>query len=54
MGTLYVNIGATVGASLAFLVARYLFHDVIQNKFGPRLEKMNRELESQGLNYFSF
>lgn len=54
MGTLYVNIGATVGASLAFLVARYLFHDVIQNKFGPRLEKMNRELESRGLNYLLF
>lgn len=54
MGTLYVNISATVGASLAFLVARYLFHDVIQNKFGPRLEKMNRELESRGLNYLLF
>jgi uncharacterized membrane protein YdjX (TVP38/TMEM64 family) len=54
MGTLYVNIGATVGATLAFLVARYLFHDVIQNKFGPRLEKINRELETRGFNYLLF
>ena len=54
IGTLYVNIGATVGATLAFLVARYLFHDVIQNKFGPRLEKINRELETQGFNYLLF
>lgn len=54
MGTVYVNIGATVGASIAFLVARYLFKDVIQNKFGPRLEKMNRELELRGLNYLLF
>jgi uncharacterized membrane protein YdjX (TVP38/TMEM64 family) len=54
MGTVYVNVGATVGATLAFLVARYLFHDPIQNKFGPRLEKMNRELESRGLNYLLF
>jgi uncharacterized membrane protein YdjX (TVP38/TMEM64 family) len=54
MGTLYVNIGATVGATLAFLVARYLFHEVIQNKFGPRLEKINRELETRGFNYLLF
>jgi uncharacterized membrane protein YdjX (TVP38/TMEM64 family) len=53
-GTVYVNIGATVGASLAFLVARYLFHDVIQNKFGSRLEKINMELETKGFNYLLF
>ena len=54
MGTLYVNIGATLGATAAFLVARYLFHDVIQKKFGPRLEKINRELETRGVNYLLF
>ena len=27
LGTLYVNVGATVGATLAFLVARYLLRD---------------------------
>jgi uncharacterized membrane protein YdjX (TVP38/TMEM64 family) len=54
MGTLYVNIGATVGATLAFLVARYLFHDLIQNKFGSRLEKINKELEARGFNYLLF
>jgi uncharacterized membrane protein YdjX (TVP38/TMEM64 family) len=54
MGTVYVNIGATIGATLAFLATRYLFHDVIENKFGPRLEKINRELETRGLNYLLF
>lgn len=54
MGALYVNIGATIGATLAFLVARYLFHDVIQNKFGARLEKINKELEARGFNYLLF
>lgn len=53
-GALYVNVGATVGATLAFLVARYLFHDVIQKKFGTRLEKVNNELEKTGLNYLLF
>jgi uncharacterized membrane protein YdjX (TVP38/TMEM64 family) len=54
MGTLYVNIGATVGATFAFLVARYLFHDALQNRFGARLEKVNNELEKAGLNYLIF
>jgi uncharacterized membrane protein YdjX (TVP38/TMEM64 family) len=53
-GTVYVNIGATVGASLAFLVARYLFRDFIQDRFGTRLEKVNRELETRGFNYLLF
>jgi uncharacterized membrane protein YdjX (TVP38/TMEM64 family) len=54
MGTLYVNIGATIGATLAFLGARYLFHDLIQNRFGARLEKMNKELEARSFNYLLF
>ncbi len=54
MGTVYVNIGATAGATAAFLVARYLFREVIQKKFGPRLETINRELETKGFNYLLF
>ena len=54
MGTLYVNIGATAGATLAFLVARYLFHDLIQKRFGARLEKMNKELDVRSFNYLLF
>jgi uncharacterized membrane protein YdjX (TVP38/TMEM64 family) len=54
MGTVYVNIGATLGATAAFLVARYLFQDVVRNKFGSRLETINRELETRGLNYLLF
>jgi uncharacterized membrane protein YdjX (TVP38/TMEM64 family) len=36
-GPLYVNIGATIGATLAFLAARYLFHQWVERKFGDRL-----------------
>ena len=53
-GALYVSIGATTGATLAFLVSRYLFRDAIQKKFSSRLETMNRELEHSGFNYLLF
>ncbi|MRR34123.1 TVP38/TMEM64 family protein, partial [bacterium] len=38
----------------SFLVARYLFRDTIQGKFGARLAGMNRELEHAGLSYLLF
>jgi len=53
-GTVYANIAATVGATLAFLVTRYLLHDAVERKFGPQLEKLNRELDARGLNYLLF
>ena len=54
LGTLYAIIAATVGATLAFLVTRYLLRDTILEKFGPRLEGINRELEARGFNYLLF
>jgi uncharacterized membrane protein YdjX (TVP38/TMEM64 family) len=54
MGTIYANIAATIGATLAFLVARYLLRDVVLNKFGSKLEGMNRELEERGFSYLLF
>jgi len=53
-GTAYAVVGATVGATLAFLLTRYLFHETVQRRFGVRLETINRELESAGLNYLLF
>ncbi len=37
LGTLYVNIAATSGATLAFLATRYLFRDRVERRFGKRL-----------------
>lgn len=54
MGTLYANIAATTGATLAFLVTRYLLRDAVLNRFGSRLEGMNRELEQRGFSYLLF
>ena len=54
MGTVYANIAATVGATLAFLLTRYLLRDVVLNRFGAKLEGMNRELEARGFGYLLF
>ncbi|HBG04494.1 MAG: dihydrolipoamide dehydrogenase [Geobacteraceae bacterium GWC2_58_44] len=54
LGTLYAVIAATIGATLAFLVTRYLLRDMILDKFGPKLERLNRELEARGFNYLLF
>jgi uncharacterized membrane protein YdjX (TVP38/TMEM64 family) len=54
MGTVYANIAATIGAVLAFLVTRYLLRDLVMDKFGDRLESMNRELEERGISYLLF
>jgi uncharacterized membrane protein YdjX (TVP38/TMEM64 family) len=54
MGTVYANLAATIGATLAFLVTRYLLRDMVLNKFGAKLEGMNRELEERGFSYLLF
>lgn len=42
LGTFYVNIAATSGATLAFLAARYLLRDTVERKFGKRLESIQK------------
>ncbi|WP_026841934.1 TVP38/TMEM64 family protein [Citrifermentans bremense] len=53
-GTFYAVMAATVGATLAFVVTRYLLRDLVLDKFGPKLEGLNRELETRGFNYLLF
>ena len=50
-GTAYVMVGATIGASLAFLVARYIARGTIENRFqgNKRFVAIDRAVERQGL-----
>jgi uncharacterized membrane protein YdjX (TVP38/TMEM64 family) len=49
--TLYVNIGATTGATLAFLAARYLFHEWVERKFGDRLGPIQEGFAKNAFSY---
>ena len=54
LGTAYAVVAATIGATLAFLVTRFLLHDLVQRRFGSRLEGINQELGQRGFNYLLF
>lgn len=47
LGTLYVNVGAT----LAFLAARYLLRDWVERKFGVRLAPIQEGFAKNAFNY---
>lgn len=50
-GFIVVSFASTIGATIAFLLTRYLFHDTIQAKFGDRLEALNTGIEKEGAFY---
>jgi len=47
-GVIVVSLASTTGATVAFLLSRFLFRDIIQRRFGERLDKFNRALEQEG------
>ncbi|OLB59937.1 MAG: TVP38/TMEM64 family protein [Nitrospirae bacterium 13_2_20CM_2_61_4] len=51
VGTLYVNVGGTAGATLAFLASRYLLQDWVERKFGDRLEPIQRGFARNAFSY---
>lgn len=54
LGT-FVNLtSATIGAALAFLVARYLASDWVENKTAGRLQRIKQGVEKEGWRFVAF
>lgn len=51
LGTVYVNLGATTGSTLAFLAARYLLRDWVEAKFGSRLGAIQDGFSKNAFSY---
>ena len=50
-GTLIVSFASTIGATLAFLSARFLFRDAVESRFGDRLSVINKGMDRDGALY---
>jgi uncharacterized membrane protein YdjX (TVP38/TMEM64 family) len=51
LGTLYVNVAATSGATLAFLASRYLMRDWVERTFGNRLGPIQEGFAKNAFSY---
>jgi uncharacterized membrane protein YdjX (TVP38/TMEM64 family) len=50
-GTLIVSFASSIGATLAFLAARFLFRDTVKSRFGDRLAAIDAGLAKDGPYY---
>jgi uncharacterized membrane protein YdjX (TVP38/TMEM64 family) len=53
-GTLWNLTGATIGASLAFLVSRYLGADWVERRAGPRIKRLDDGVTAEGWRFVAF
>jgi uncharacterized membrane protein YdjX (TVP38/TMEM64 family) len=49
--TLYIVVAATIGATIIFLIARYVLGDMLRAKAGPALQKMEAGFQANALSY---
>lgn len=47
-GTVLVSFASTIGATLAFLIARFIARDAIQQRFAEQLKTINQGVEKEG------
>ena len=50
-GLIIVSFASTIGATLAFLMARFLAHDYVQKNYKNQLSKINKKFEGEGAFY---
>lgn len=53
-GVLLVSFASSLGALLAFWIARFLLHDYVQTKYHARLTTINEQIKQQGNSYLLF
>ena len=54
LGTFLVNVGATLGATAAFLSARFIFRDWVEGKFSDKLIAINNGISGNAVSYMLF
>ena len=54
LGTIIVSFASSIGAFLAFIIARFFLHDFVQNKYSDRLKYINERVEKEGAYYLLF
>ena len=54
MGTIYNLTGATLGATICFIIARYLASDMVAQKTGGRVKQLILGVESEGWRFVAF
>ena len=50
-GTIVISFASTIGATLAFLISRFLLRDYVQNRFSEKLKAVNKGVEREGAFY---
>lgn len=50
-GTLIVSFASSIGATIAFLVSRFLLRDSLESKFGDKLKTFNDNIDKDGAFY---
>src|SRR3990172_7049968 len=50
-GTVIISFASSIGATLAFLVSRFLLRDWVQGKFGDKLRPINNGIAKEGAFY---
>ena len=51
LGSLIVLVSATIGATIAFLLARYLFEDLVKRKMGDKVVRIRESFRKEGALY---